>query len=221
MPRLDPLTVPCPACAAPTHAPCLDLPADAYHYGRVEGVDGGGDPIHLGDDPMSDTTSPDLTPTPSYLTLLWNAEAALREAVEEANTRLVQRKGTTFVALELVGRLAAHSMVLETFALAEALRNYDIARAKAYSMMHSDMRRDFRAFVKDDPTPDYLRGDVPPTHPFEEDGQPAKVALPEAYFRTCPECGAPPESGCFLGYVEQTKWIHIRRMTPPSPSSEE
>jgi hypothetical protein len=44
-PRIDPLALPCPACAAPVRKPCHDLPLDAYHFARVEEADGGGDPL--------------------------------------------------------------------------------------------------------------------------------------------------------------------------------
>ena len=45
-PRLDPLALPCPACAAPVREPCRDMPPDAYCYARVEEADGGGVPIN-------------------------------------------------------------------------------------------------------------------------------------------------------------------------------
>lgn len=38
-PRLDPLVLPCPACAAPVREPCRDMPPDAYCYARVEEAD--------------------------------------------------------------------------------------------------------------------------------------------------------------------------------------
>lgn len=44
-PRLDPLVIPCPVCAAPVREPCRDMPTDAYHFARVEEADGGGDPV--------------------------------------------------------------------------------------------------------------------------------------------------------------------------------
>ena len=45
-PRIDPLALPCPACAAPVREPCGDMPPDAYCYARVEEADGGGVPIN-------------------------------------------------------------------------------------------------------------------------------------------------------------------------------